>query len=126
MLRISYKFPSGRFSNGVGKVSVRDIFVSHGTVSVTAGLICSSGFNHARHTQSVRGPDMEIFHRRPAIKARYGGISDATLYRWIKVGRFPQPVKLGPNVVAWRESVLREYDADPEGWAEKSSTGGEQ
>lgn len=59
----------------------------------------------------------EIFHRRPAVKARYGNVSDPTLYRWIRAGIFPEPEKLGPNFVAWRESVLKEYDADPEGWA---------
>ena len=57
----------------------------------------------------------EIFHRRPAVKARYS-ISDPTLYRWIGAGLFPAPEKLGPNVVAWRESVLSEFDADPAAW----------
>lgn len=32
------------------------------------------------------------------------GISAATVYRWIKDGLFPRPVKLGPNSVGWREA----------------------
>jgi hypothetical protein len=34
-----------------------------------------------------------------------------TLYRWIKEGRFPKPVRLGPNTVAWTDEQLREFDA---------------
>lgn len=37
------------------------------------------------------------------------GVSRATRYRWIKDGLFPAPVKLGPNSVGWRESVIREW-----------------
>ena len=32
--------------------------------------------------------------------------SDRTLYRWIREGQFPPPVRLGPNSVAWRQSVV--------------------
>ena len=62
------------------------------------------------------------FHRLPAVKGRYG-FSTSTLYRWMSEGRFPKPEQLGPNTVAWRESVLRGYDADPKGWGEKSREG---
>lgn len=58
------------------------------------------------------------FHRLPAILARYG-ISQSTLFRWMTESRFPRSEALGPNTRAWRESALREYDADPAGWAEK-------
>ena len=57
----------------------------------------------------------ETFYRRPAIKARYG-LSDSTLYRWMNAGLFPAPEQLGPNTVAWRESALVEFDADPAAW----------
>ena len=33
------------------------------------------------------------------------GISNATLWRWIKAGRFPAPLKIGKEKVAWRSSV---------------------
>ena len=33
------------------------------------------------------------------------GISNATLWRWIKAGRFPAPLKIGKKKVAWRSSV---------------------
>ena len=39
------------------------------------------------------------------------GISNATLWRWIKAGRFPAPFKLGKTKVAWRSSVLATWIA---------------
>ena len=39
------------------------------------------------------------------------GISNATLWRWIKAGRFPAPLKIGKKKVAWRSSVLAEWIA---------------
>ena len=41
--------------------------------------------------------------RRPEVEARTG-LSRSTLYDWMKRGDFPQPVKLGTRLVAWRES----------------------
>ena len=41
--------------------------------------------------------------RRPEVEARTG-LSRSTLYDWMKLGEFPQPVKLGSRLVAWRES----------------------
>ena len=39
------------------------------------------------------------------------GISNATLWRWIKAGRFPAPLKIGKKKVAWRSSVLAHWIA---------------
>ena len=39
------------------------------------------------------------------------GISNATLWRWIKAGRFPAPMKIGKKKVAWRSSVLAQWIA---------------
>ena len=41
--------------------------------------------------------------RRPEVEA-VTGLSRSTLYDWMKRGEFPQPVKLGTRLVAWRES----------------------
>lgn len=43
--------------------------------------------------------------RRPEVEARTG-LSRSTLYDWMKRGEFPQPVKLGARLVAWRESDI--------------------
>lgn len=39
------------------------------------------------------------------------GISNATLWRWIKAGRFPAPLKIGNKKVAWRSSILATWIA---------------
>lgn len=41
--------------------------------------------------------------RRPEVESRTG-LSRSTIYDWMKRGDFPQPVKLGVRLVAWRES----------------------
>lgn len=43
--------------------------------------------------------------RRPEVEARTG-LSRSTIYEWMKRGDFPQPVKLGARLVAWRESDI--------------------
>lgn len=42
------------------------------------------------------------------------GISKSTLFRWIKSGAFPEPVKLSPAgaAIGWRTSTIDEYLAN--------------
>ncbi|HWE18028.1 MAG TPA: AlpA family phage regulatory protein [Hyphomicrobiaceae bacterium] len=35
--------------------------------------------------------------------------SSATLWRKVKAGTFPKPVKLGPRITAWRVEDIRAY-----------------
>lgn len=49
------------------------------------------------------GYGAERLIRRPEVEARTG-LSRSTIYEWMKRGDFPQPVKLGERLVAWRES----------------------
>ncbi|WP_444633238.1 helix-turn-helix transcriptional regulator [Cupriavidus oxalaticus] len=42
--------------------------------------------------------------------------SSATLWRKVKAGTFPKPVKLSERVTAWDASSIREYLADPAGY----------
>lgn len=37
-------------------------------------------------------------------------ITDSTLWRWIRDGKFPRPVKLGPGTSAWRVSDYRAWE----------------
>ena len=37
------------------------------------------------------------------------GLSRATIYRWIKLNLFPEPIKLGPGCVRWRAGVITEW-----------------
>jgi prophage regulatory protein len=43
---------------------------------------------------------------KKAACAALGGISEATLWRGVKSGRFPQPIKLGRFIARWRREEL--------------------
>ena len=49
----------------------------------------------------------ESAHVRLPVVAALHGIGPATVWRWVKSGRLPQPHKLGPNTTAWRVGELR-------------------
>lgn len=46
-------------------------------------------------------------HVRLPVVAAWRGISPATVWRHVKAGLIPQPVKLGPNTTAWNVGALR-------------------
>ena len=56
---------------------------------------------------------------RPNEAAKIVGAHRLTLYRWMKQGRFPATVKLGPQSVGWRLSDL-------EAWLSERGPGGGQ
>lgn len=37
--------------------------------------------------------------------------SRTTLWRWIRLGHFPQPLKIGPNSLAWTEDQVTQWIA---------------
>lgn len=49
----------------------------------------------------------ESAHVRLSVVTALHGIGPATVWRWVKSGRLPAPVKLGPNTTAWRVGALR-------------------
>jgi prophage regulatory protein len=59
---------------------------------------------------SVAPPALERLIGRKEVLILIG-ISNATLWRWIKAGRFPAPMKIGKKKVAWRSSVLATWIA---------------
>ena len=42
------------------------------------------------------------------VTERYG-LGRSTIYRLMNHGRFPKPIQLGPNAVAWRVEDLEEW-----------------
>ena len=46
--------------------------------------------------------------RRREVEARTG-LSRSTIYLWLKQGKFPQPVKIGARVVAWRDRDIADW-----------------
>jgi prophage regulatory protein len=49
--------------------------------------------------------------RLPRVLERVG-VSRSTAWLWIRQGRFPKPVKIGPNITAWRESEIESWIAE--------------
>lgn len=46
-------------------------------------------------------------------------LSRASIYRGIKAGTFPSPVRVSAGRVAWRTADIDAWCADPFGWGEK-------
>ncbi|WP_291340541.1 helix-turn-helix transcriptional regulator [Acinetobacter sp. UBA801] len=45
---------------------------------------------------------------RPASKGLIG-VSDKTIWQWVKRGEFPAPIKLSPTVTVWRLSEVQTW-----------------
>ncbi len=54
----------------------------------------------------------EGYTRARAICSKYP-ISHASLWRKVKAGTFPKPVKLSEGITAWKNSDLLEWESDP-------------
>ena len=53
-----------------------------------------------------------IYRKRELLEGLQ--ISAVTLWRWVRAGHFPKPLKLGPNTVGWLKSdVLTWLEARP-------------
>lgn len=51
-----------------------------------------------------------------SIAERYG-VSRATVWRWVREGRFPAPLKIGQGCTRWKLSDLEAWEAKQEGAA---------
>mgnify|MGYP001469436622 FL=1 len=52
----------------------------------------------------------KLVNARPASKGLLG-VSDKTIWNWVKRGEFPAPVKLSPTVTVWRLSEVQAWMA---------------
>jgi predicted DNA-binding transcriptional regulator AlpA len=46
--------------------------------------------------------------RLPVVRTLYG-VGPASIWRWVKAGRLPKPVKVGMQAVAWNVGELRQH-----------------
>ena len=53
------------------------------------------------------------------VRARYRNCSKATLYKHVKDGLFPLPIKLSSRMSGWLSDDLDEFFADPIAWRTK-------
>ena len=65
--------------------------------------------------ETITNRTTDSFVRMPEVRRRTG-LSAATIYRKMARGEFPAKVPLGANVVAWYESDVGRWVADPLGW----------
>jgi predicted DNA-binding transcriptional regulator AlpA len=64
--------------------------------------------NHSAETGS------RVFFRLPQVAHRYS-VSRATIWRWIKSGTLPEPVKLSPSTVGFYSDQLEAFDSKARG-----------
>lgn len=79
--------------------------------------------NSTRGTQATTS-NLAGFIRQKKLLQEYVPFSAATLWRLIKVGRFPRPIKLGNQITVWRTSEILVWARDPESYGINSRTGG--
>ena len=67
----------------------------------------------------IRISELASFPGRNGRNTRSGRlpVSCATIWRWVKLGVFPQPVRLGPQVTAWRMQDIEHWEAEHASWA---------
>ena len=62
--------------------------------------------------------DQDVPLTRPEVERRTG-LSRSTLYRKMRDGTFPVPLKVSARAVRWRESEIRAYvDSRPRSYGE--------
>ena len=62
--------------------------------------------------------DRDVLLTRPEVERRTG-LSRSTLYRKMREGTFPVPLKVSERAVRWRESDIRAYvDSRPRSYGE--------
>lgn len=45
-----------------------------------------------------------------AVCARYGDVDPSTIYKWVKAGKFPEPVQVSRQITGWWSHELDEHD----------------
>lgn len=79
-------------------------------ISVTAPTITRSVFDALPDGAYVREAQLVQSPKRPDVPAPLP-FSPPTLWRKVKAGTFPKPVKLSERVTAWRVGDVREWIA---------------
>lgn len=65
-------------------------------------------------TKNIDCPAKKSFMRPADLIAEYG-ISHASVFRWIKNGNLPAPVRLSPRVIGWPREQIEAHFSGTEG-----------
>lgn len=63
--------------------------------------------SHERRAEAIRAGF--AWFRVNDLRVRWG-VSRQCLYNWRRAGILPEPVRLGPNMVAWPADVIFEFE----------------
>jgi prophage regulatory protein len=65
-------------------------------------------------------PPADVVLQTRDLKRRLG-LSETTIWRGVRDGRFPKPIRLSPGRIGWRESVIEAWldEREPAGAARK-------
>jgi prophage regulatory protein len=61
-------------------------------------------------------PDYSFLRQKDLHAMKVIPFSSATLWRMVGSGRFPRPVKISPQITAWRVYEVKQWLGDPAGW----------
>ncbi|MBU2886735.1 AlpA family phage regulatory protein [Gilvimarinus agarilyticus] len=50
-----------------------------------------------------------IFLLLPDVQEITGGKSRSTIWRWVRSGQFPQPVRLAGNTIGWPVEAIQQW-----------------
>ena len=62
---------------------------------------------HTYKTGANKGK-VRVIGARPASKGIIG-VSEKTIWEWVKTGAFPQPIRIGGNITVWRASDIQNW-----------------
>jgi prophage regulatory protein len=69
------------------------------------------------HTESIDElPDYALVRQKDLQRLNVIPFSVPTLWRMVAAGAFPKPLKVAPQITAWRVSEVRQWLNDPAGW----------
>ncbi len=66
-------------------------------------------------------PDESFIREKQLLALQFAPFSSSTLWRKVKSGDFPAPVKISAQITAWRAGLLREWAADPAGYKNRGT-----
>jgi predicted DNA-binding transcriptional regulator AlpA len=77
---------------------------------------------NVQRKQQVEGfeclPDSAFIRQKQLYNLRIVPFSPATLWRKVKDGSFPAPIRISSQIIAWRLGDIRLWLRDPVKWAQ--------
>ena len=77
--------------------------------------------NETTQTLPAPRPGGARLVRKPEVK-ELTGLSDTSIWRRERAGKFPSRIRLGQRCTVWRESDLAEWLADPANYEREAAT----